>query len=163
MRGVQWLVTEQEVGESLLRRPLLEALELRILDILAAAAERHERTIDMSALVAAGTESVGDGRIARIIEGVYHTDEGADGADLDDNVGWLDLGNEDDVDKKVVHSEKLDEVCAHNVPRDSLKSLNALLSEVGDVFKLKLDAGEHTNAEPRRIHLKQDAIPFTTG
>lgn len=39
LRGVQWLVTKQEVGESLLRRPLLESLGLHTRDILAAAAE----------------------------------------------------------------------------------------------------------------------------
>ena len=41
LRGVLWLVTDQTVGQSLLRRPVLDFLRLDTREILAAAADRY--------------------------------------------------------------------------------------------------------------------------
>ena len=106
LRGVRWLVTDQAVGEPLLGRPLLEALGLNARSILAAAAEKHSGVVDMSTLFGTDPE---EGRISRVLEGVYHADGGADDADLDDNDGWLDLGPEDRAAKEIVLNQKISE------------------------------------------------------
>lgn len=53
-----------------------------------------------------GSDSEGPGRIARIVEGVFHPNGGADEADLDENDGWLDLGPEDPIEKKAMPAKK---------------------------------------------------------
>lgn len=85
LSGEQWLVTKQEVGEPLSGQPLLDSMGLHTRDMLAAAAERHGGSVDVSAFDAARIEHVCIGRIARIVEEIYHADEGAEDADLEDN------------------------------------------------------------------------------
>ena len=84
LRGVRWLVTDQAVGDPLLGRPLLEALGPNTRDILAAAAEKHAGVVDVSALVGTDPANAPSGRVARILEGVYHADGAADDADLEE-------------------------------------------------------------------------------
>lgn len=45
---VQWLITDQQVGEPLLGSPLLEALGLNTREILSAAANKHGGQVDVS-------------------------------------------------------------------------------------------------------------------
>ena len=87
------------MGEPLLGRPVLEALGLDCRKVLAAAADRHGGTIDVSKLVGNRID-FRRGRIGRVLEGIFHADGGADEADLDDDDGWLDLGPEDISEKR---------------------------------------------------------------
>ena len=47
---MRWLVSDQKVDETLIGRPVLEALGLNMQAILAAAADKHSRKIDVSTL-----------------------------------------------------------------------------------------------------------------
>ena len=159
LRGVRWLVTNQAVGDPLLGRPILEALGLNTRDILAAAAEKHAGVVDVAALFGAGSYHKPRGKVARILEGVYHADGGADDADLDENDGWLDLGPEDPSEKEKVLAQKILEAREQGMTEKGHKELQGLLPEFGDIIKLELDAGEPADIEPLRVNLKPDAIP----
>ena len=61
------------MGEPLLGRPVLEALGLDCRKVLAAAADRHGGTIDVSNLVANKID-FRPGRIGRVLDGIFHAD-----------------------------------------------------------------------------------------
>ena len=157
---VRWLVTDQVVGEPLLGRPLLEALGLNARNIPAAAAEKHSGVFDMSTLFGTDPEVAQEGRVSRVLEGVYHADGGADDADLDDNDGWLDLGPEDRAAKEIVLNQKISEAREKGISGKGATSLEELLREYDDVIKLKLDCGKPADIEPLRINLKPGASLF---
>lgn len=77
LRMVRWLVTNQMVGEPLLGRPVLEELDLNTRIILAVAADKHSGIADVSSLLEED-RTPPTGRVARILEGVYHPEGGAD-------------------------------------------------------------------------------------
>lgn len=151
-------MTTQEVGEPLFERPLLELFLLHTSDILETAADRHEGSVDVSALEAAHTEHVSNSCIARVAERVCHGDGGADDADLHDDKDWLTIGPEKPAEKRTIHSKRLDEAHAHTIPPDCMKSLDDLLLKFEDVVKLKQIAGAPSDIEPLHNPLKQDAI-----
>lgn len=155
LRGVRWLVTDQAVGEPLLGRPVLEFLGLNTRDILAAAAEKHSGAVDIPEYLKATPE----GKVARILDGVYHSEGGADDADLDEDDGWLDLGPEDPNEKRKVLQKKIDEALAQGMSSKGLEELKTLLNEFGDVIKTKLGEGKPANIPPMRVNLKPNSIP----
>ena len=159
LRGVRWLVTDQTVGDPLMGRPLLEVLGLNTRDILAAAAEKHSGAVDVSTLFATAPEHSPSGKVARILEGVYHADGGADDADLDEDDGWLDMGPEDPSEKEEVLKRKVKEAHAKGMTDKGRRELEKLLREFGDVIKLKLDATKPADIQPLRVNLKLDAVP----
>jgi len=161
LRGVRWLVTNQSVGEPLLGRPLLEALGLNTREILSAAAEKHSGVVDVSALMEYDSKPP-TGRVARILEGVYHATGGVDDTDLDEEDSWLDLGPEDSEEKGRILAEKLKEAEENGLSAEGIISLEKMLCEFGDIIKLKLDGGPPADIEPLKIHLKPDAIPIRT-
>lgn len=149
------LVTDQAVGEPLLGRPVLEFLELNTRDILAAAAEKHSGVVDITEYFNATPK----GKVARILDGVYHSEGGADDADLDEADGWLDLGPEDPNEKREVLKNKIDEARVQGMSFKGLEQLKKLLTEFGDVIKTKMDEGEPADIPPMRVNLKPNAIP----
>ena len=160
LRGVRWLVTDQAVGDPLLGRPLLEALGPNTRDILAAAAEKHAGVVDVSALVGTDPANAPSGRVARILEGVYHADGGADDADLDEEDGWLDLGPEDPLEKEKTLNQKLQEAREKGMTEQGRAELERLLREFGDIIKLKLGSGKPADIDPLRVNLKPGAMPI---
>lgn len=68
--GVRWLVADQNVGESLLGRPILEAVVFNTREILTAAVEEHAGVVDVSSLVNATGYYNDNGRVARVLEGI---------------------------------------------------------------------------------------------
>lgn len=94
LRNLIWLFTDHLMAEPLIGSPLLEALGLNTREILAAEADRFAGSIDAERLV--GTfEERGDGRVSRIMEGVFHADIGEDDmADEDVQGEWCDIGDE---------------------------------------------------------------------
>lgn len=115
LRGLRWLVTDQPAGEPLLGRPVLEALGFNTRDTLAAAAEKHSGVVDVSTLFDDKTDFDDNGRVSRVLEGVYHAEGGADDNDLDDNDGWLYLGPETPVEKETILKHKLAEARAMGI------------------------------------------------
>lgn len=159
LRGLRWLVTSQSVGEPLLGRPVLEALGLDCHKVLAAAADRHGGSVDISTLVGSQSD-FSTGRIGRVLDGVFHADGGADDADLDEDDGWLDLGPEDPVEKERVLKSKLQEAKERGLSTKGYKDLENLLREYGDTIKLRLDAGKPADIEPLRVSVKPDSAPI---
>lgn len=96
LRNVRWLVTDQLVGESLLGRPILEALGMDTSEILSGAAEKHYNSILFDTTFSCDQS----GCSSRVLEGVYNADGGADDNDLDD--GWIDIGPEDLTEKETI-------------------------------------------------------------
>lgn len=158
LRNLRWLITPQVVDEPLLSRPLLEALGFDCHKVMQAAADRFGGSVDVSTIVGNGSDFV-SGRVGRIIDGVFHADGGGDGADLDDDDGWLDLGPEDPKEKEAILQIKLKEAKKHGLSPKGCKDLDSMLREFSDTIKLKLDAGQPADIEPLKITLKPDATP----
>lgn len=96
LRWQRWPVSEQDVPEPLLGRPLLEYLVLDTKQILEAAAEKNAGSVDAEKLDITMSQN-GTGKISRVREGVYHTDEyGCYGDEEDTTTDCCDLGSEMD-------------------------------------------------------------------
>ena len=65
---------------------------------MAAAAEKYSGVVSISDVL--NVAAVPTGSVAKILEEVFHSDEGADDADLDNDDGWIDLGTENPKDKQ---------------------------------------------------------------
>ncbi len=76
LRYLRWLISDQRLGEPLLRRPVLERLGLNTRDILAAAAERFAGCVDAT-LLPVSDHGSGEGRVSRVLDGVFHADGGS--------------------------------------------------------------------------------------
>ncbi len=96
----------------------------------------------MSTLFGTNPEVSQDGRISRVLGGVYHADVGADDADLDENDGWLDLGPEERAENEIVLKQKLSEAREKGISGKRATSLEEVLREYDDVINLKFDSGE---------------------
>lgn len=158
LRGTRWLVTDQTVGEPLLGRPILEALRLNARKTLAAAAERHAGEVDVAKLFGTDPETETNGKISRVLEGVYHADGGADDTDLDENDGWMDLGTEDSKEKERILSEKILQAKKSGLSQDGANRLESMIREFSDVIRLKLGSGKPADIEPLRVRLKPGAL-----
>lgn len=97
IRNVRWLISEQRVPEPLLGRSILEFLGLNTAEFLAAAPNRSTGVIDAKNL-AELDQSLGEGRVSRVLEGVFHVDGNDDVNPEDDKYdnNWRDLGTESD-------------------------------------------------------------------
>lgn len=89
--------TDEVVLDPLLSRPLLEALGINTRDILAAAAEKHSRIVDVKTLLNPKDDLNSNGRVFRIIEGLFQVNNGAYDVDLYDEDVWLNLGPKNSV------------------------------------------------------------------
>lgn len=78
------------VGKQLLCRPVLEALGLDTKNILSTTAESHYVKVIVPALLSVQFDCVSQGKIARVLEVVYHNDVCTDNANLDEDDGWID-------------------------------------------------------------------------
>lgn len=92
LQNVTSYITKQNDSEPLLGRPVLEALSLNTKSVLAAAADRYNVSLDLSDLC---TNHEG-GCFARLNDGVYHSDRGADDDESEEKEQWLDLGKDID-------------------------------------------------------------------
>lgn len=87
LRGLCMLVTDQPVGETLLGRPLLQALGLNTRDNLASAEESNSGVVDVYTLLKYKIHFDENGRVSHVLEDVYHDEGGSDDNYLDDNYG----------------------------------------------------------------------------
>lgn len=67
------LVTDQHVTDSLLGRPLQEALGLNTRDLLVAAADRFVCCVETEKVLNSA-DTRGESRVSHVIKGVYHVD-----------------------------------------------------------------------------------------
>lgn len=80
LRNPRWLVSYQRIPEPLLVRPLLEFLGLNTSEILATASDRSAGIVDVRHLN--NMEKIeGEGRVSRVLDGVFHVDGDVDVAD----------------------------------------------------------------------------------
>lgn len=105
LRSVKWYVSTQAAKEPLLERPVPEAFGLTTSDILAAADDRYNGSLDLSHLC---IFTVG-GRIERVYVEAYHSERGADDDDWEEEEQRLDLGEDTDADWEAALQNALDD------------------------------------------------------
>lgn len=94
LRNLKWIVTEQRVCDQLIGRPVLKALGTNTWDLLAAAEDQFCGSVDADRVMGSFAES-GDGRMSRVMEGVFHADGGDDVEEhLDESREWCDIVRE---------------------------------------------------------------------
>lgn len=74
MKLITWLVTDQEVGDPVRRRPLFQVLGLEMKDFLLAATERFRSVVTEGKFHMAQAFNPTKWKVAGIIEGVYQAD-----------------------------------------------------------------------------------------
>lgn len=79
-----------------------------------------------------------DEKIARILEGVYHVDGGADSENLHDNDAWPDLGPENSKKEKLKVPDKTQEAREQEMSGDGLQQLENMINSPDDLVQLKL-------------------------
>lgn len=162
LRGARWFVTDQSVGDLLLGHPVLEALELNTRKIHAVAAEKHAGVVDVKSLFHGDESENTNGKVVRILKGVYHADGGADDRFLSDSNGWSNLGPKHPVEKRKVLIEKVKNAANAGVSAKGCVHLRELLREFGNTIKLRLDADNPALIEPLRLKLNSDAVLIRT-
>lgn len=159
IRRLRWLVTEQDVPEPLLGRPLLEALGLDTQEILAAAADKYAGTVDAQQLTKVIAEN-GPGNVARVLEGVYHTDEAEAIAEDDPSTtDWCDLGPETTTEWEKELAARLQDASSAGISAQGRTRLENLLRKHRDVIRVRLDGRPHAKVSPLKIRVKPDACP----
>lgn len=83
LRSLMWLVIDQPVSHPLLGCSLLEAVGLNTSKLSSAVADRFARSIDIERQTVIYLEK-GDGQVLRVMEVVFHADEGEDENGVED-------------------------------------------------------------------------------
>lgn len=114
------------MGDLLSGRPLLESLGLNTRDLLAAGADQFCGSVDAECLIGSFAET-GDGRVSRVLEGVFHADGGDDAEENGDNNGdWCDIGDETEQEWETALNEKMSEAECNGLSPSSKEKLEAL-------------------------------------
>ena len=103
-------------------RPVLQALGLDVRTILAAAVDRFHGFFDVSTLY--GPNDRATVTVARLFQGIYHSNGGIDEQDLTDDDGWLDMGPENPQEKKSIIDSKIKTSINNGISHDGAKNLN---------------------------------------
>ena len=124
IRNVPWHITEQEMSEPLLGRPVLEALGLDTKGAVAAACDRLEGVFDAKDLVPRGFE-----KVARIrTEGVFHSDGAlSDNAGESDDAELMDIGEISEAEIKGALKKLVDAAQENGIGKKQIVRLQCLL------------------------------------
>lgn len=163
LRNTRWLVSTQRVPEPLLGRPLLEFLGLNTMEILATAADRSAGVIDTKHLPES-LNDIGEGRVSRVLEGVYYGDgdhdtEAEDSSINLDQGSWCDIGEEDDDEWNTHLQERLKEATKSGITPEGRARLEFMLREHRDVVRIRLNGRPPAHVLPMTVHVKPDAVP----
>lgn len=159
LRNLKWLVTDQRVSDPLLGRPILEALGLNTRDLLAAAADQFCGSVDAERLVGSVTNT-GDGRLSRVMEGVFHADGGEEGdGNEDDNGEWCDVGCETDEEWEVALEGKLSEAARNGLSPDGKIKLEAIVRRYRKIVRVRYNGGPPARVTPLKLHIKEGVQP----
>jgi len=158
LRNLRWNITDQRVGEPLLGGPMLEALGLNTRNILAAAAAKYSGTVDVTALVGDDTH-YGESRISRVMDGIFHEDDGEDQEDATGDTQWCDLGPETDEEWERAAALRLKEASANGISKQGCERLESLLRKYREFIRVRLDGGPPARVPSLQLNLKADARP----
>lgn len=158
LKNLKWMVTDQQVDEPLLGRPVLEALGLNTSDILAAAADKQHGIFDAAQFE--DDNEVSGGRVARTMyTGVFHSD-GGDDEHNDGNDDWLDFGEDTEDEIKLYLDKLVDEASKNGMSDIGVKHLRAILDEYSDIFRLRLGNTPPAKVQPHVLTIDPKARPY---
>lgn len=155
--NVSWFVTEQQVGEPLLVRPLLETLGLNMRTILAAAPNRYTGAVYESDTFAAQDDH-SEGSICSVLDGVFHADSGDAQSDDEYDSDWCDLGPESDAEWNGELQSCLSEAEKAGVSTNGLSKLEAMLRKYLKYIRVRLNVGTPANVERLVLRLQQVVV-----
>lgn len=159
LRRVRWLVSEQKVPETLLGRPVVEALCLDTAQIISAAANKYAWSVDAEELTKTIDEQA-HGRVLRVLEGFFHTN---DCGPLTEEEGappsWCYLGSESDKEWESQLSVRPEEASKCYISTDGKERLEKLLHDNRDIMRVRLKERLQAKALPLRIRLKPESTP----
>lgn len=140
LRNLVWLVTERYVTTPLLGRPILEALGINTRELLAAAADRFSGSVDADQMLATLDER-GDGRVSRLMEGVFHSEGGEHEEDDGATPVWCDIGGETESEWENELLEKVREAKDKGLSSDGCNTLEAMLRNHRNVVRIRYNGG----------------------
>lgn len=100
------------------------------------------------------------GKVARILENVYHADGRAEDENMNKSNSLLDLGPEDPVENEKSLIEKVKKAQKAVLFAGGYLHLKELLHESRDSIKLKPNAENPALIEPLRVKVESDAVPI---
>lgn len=157
LRNDLWNVTIQSVSETILGRPVLEALGLNTSDIFTAAINGMNCSLDLKHLRTAGE----GGCIAQVYEGLYCSDQGADG-DEPEKEQWLYPREDMDEDYKEALPKSLKNAWKNGISNEGQSEIAHLIWELKEVIRLRLSNQEPAKVKPSEIHFKPNSILIRT-
>lgn len=159
LRNLKWLVTDQRVTDPLLGRPILEALGLNTRELLAAAADQFCGSVDAERLIGAITDT-GDGRVSRVMEGVFHADGGEDVEEDQDNDGeWCDIGDETTEEWEEALRGKLKEAEHNGLSPTGKVTLEGMIRQHRSIVRVRYNGGPPARVTPLKLHVKEGVHP----
>lgn len=158
LRNVAWLITNKQVETPLLCRPIKEAVGLNTRRLLAAAADRFAGGFDAEKKLASLTKQ-GDGRVSRIVEGVFHCEEG--GQVEDDSIipEWFDIGKETEKEWEGELGHKLGEAKIKGLSENGFKRLEKMLRDNPDIVRMRYNGGPPAKVRPLELRTMEGASP----
>lgn len=122
----------QSVSEQLLGSSVLKAPGLNTCDILAAVADYYNGTVDLSHICIENDS----GRIARLYDGVYHSEKGVDDHTDEKLERWLELGEDSDQEWKEAVEKALDNMTKSGISNSGRTELEELLREFHNTIRV---------------------------
>ena len=166
LRNVEFLITDQDMNEVLLGRPLLKCIDFDLDKHLEKVRAKYDN-LDVSACLAA---SVNDGSVYEkgdprklfslsTYKGLWYNQGDSDPIEQPPCVG-ANIGNDSEEEIQAALSAVLKRAKKEGMSELGLSQANSLLSEYRGIMRIKLGADPPANVEPFRISLKAGATPF---
>lgn len=145
------------MSEPLIGRPVKEALGLNTRELLAAATNRFCGDVDAEKLLGTLTDE-GDGRVARVMEGLFHADSGYDGdEDKEEEGEWRDICAETDTEWEEALKLKLGECVAKGLSGKGKDTLESMLRNNRTIVRVRYNGGPHANVRRLELSIQPNA------
>jgi len=161
IRNVTWFVATRPANDPLLCRDLLKALGLDAKAALAAACETFNGQVDAEQLLS--DQDYPDGSIARLLSenGVYHNGHYPDETDDCESV-YLEIGIDKDNDIQTAFDKMLHDAKSNGMSTGGAETLEKILHEYRDVFRIRLGNDPPAKVEPMKVVLRPQAQGIIT-
>lgn len=160
LRGVCWLVSDQIISEAPPGRPVLEFPGLNARDILDSAAEKYSGIVKVPKILSKNSEP--KAKVVKILKGVYHSGNGVDGADFNDEDGWIDLGPEDPGKRHNGLDSKVSEANSNGMSSCVQVRLRKILTEFENIIKMNLYKGDPADIALPKVNLNPGATSISS-
>eukprot|EP00171_Calliarthron_tuberculosum_P022868 IDg22868t1 len=166
MRGMVWVVSDNDADCALIGRPVLEALGINTRQLLEAASDQNNGIIDVKKILQNHEQKSENANnptsLASLLrDGVFHRDGGTESDFLEESNVYINIG-EDSAEDLEIGLNKCIDVAKHNdLSANGVEKLTKMVKEdFRNVFRLRLGMSSPAKVPPMRIRVQADAVPI---